>query len=321
MSDHTPDQITLDRESFNELILSSHNELKRQRRSRWAMFGIKLSLFAGVVGMAYMTSQAKIADSLSNPNKDHVAVVEVYGAIAAGQLADADRLTPALHRAFQSPTSKAVAIRINSPGGSPVHAGRLFAEVNKLKALHPDKTVYSVIEDIGASAAYYIAASADKIYVDQASMVGSIGVITEGFGYDSIMEKVGVERRVLQAGKFKALLDPYAPANDGVTEHWQAMLDEVHDQFIAAVKEGRGDRLNLELEPDLFEGLIFTGHRSVELGIADSLGSLNDISREEVGAINIVDYTPAPDLLKSITGQASATMSAMFATLTTPSLR
>ena len=255
-----------------------------------------------------------------------VAILPIVGSLvnrgawigASSGLVSYEGIAAQLREAETDPDVRAILLDIDSPGGE---ATGMFAAAKLVSAVNKTKPVVAFVNDVAASAAYGIASAASEIIVSPTSMVGSIGVITEGFGYDSIMERVGVERRVLQAGKFKALLDPYAPANGGVTEHWQAMLDEVHEQFITAVKEGRGDRLNLDLEPDLFEGLIFTGHRSVELGIADDLGSLNDISREEVGGINIVDYTPTPDLLKSITGQASATLSAMFATMTTPSLR
>lgn len=319
MSDNADEKIELDKKLVTELLQSSHAELRRQRRDRYMGLGFKVLLFVGFFVAAYFVGGASIGSGKGDKHKPHVAFVEVYGPIMSGQLADADRLIPALHEAFNSPLSKAVAIRINSPGGSPVHAGRMYSEINELKAQFPDKPVYAVIEDLGASAAYYIASSADKIYVDQASMVGSIGVITSSFGFDQLMNKVGVERRVLTAGSNKGLMDPYLPLDPKIEGYWKNMLAEIHEQFIQAVKTGRGERLKADT-PEIFSGLVWTGAKSVEIGLADQLGSLPTVSRDTIGEVNTVNYTPPPNLFKHFSNQANALVKAWQLEAATPAL-
>lgn len=319
MSDQKNEKVELDKEIVNDLLSSSLKELRRQKRDRYFGIGFKVVLFFGFFVAAYFVGGANIGFGKGDKNKPHVAFVEVYGPIMSGQLADADRLIPALHEAFQSPLSKSIAIRINSPGGSPVHAGRLYKEINALKKQYPDKPVYAVIEDLGASAAYYIASAADEIYVDQASMVGSIGVITSSFGFNQIMDKVGVERRVLTAGSNKGLMDPYLPLDPKIEGYWKDMLAEIHIQFIDAVKAGRGERLHSET-PEIFSGLVWTGAKSVEIGLADQLGSLQDVSRVTLGEVNIANYTPAPNLLKHFSDQYKASLQALVYEANTPTL-
>lgn len=310
--------VEMDKDLYNNLLLHSIHELNRQRRNRITMWALKVIFVVGFISVAYGLGQGKVSLSAGDKHKPHVAFVEIYGPIMSGQLADADRLIPALHAAFEEPLSKAVALRINSPGGSPVHAGRLYTEINLLQEKYPEKKVYAVIEDLGASAAYYIAAAADEIYVDQASMVGSIGVISSSFGFNEVMEKVGVERRVMTSGTNKALLDPYLPTDPQIERYWQSMLGEIHDQFIRAVKDGRGDRLDPEY-PELFSGLVWTGAKSVEIGLTDGLGSLNSVSREAIDTVNTVNYTPSPDILKSLANQTSAGLTALRYNLNSPS--
>ncbi len=319
MTESAGEKIELDKSLVTDLLQASNAELRRQRRDRYMGFGFKALLFVGFFIAAYFVGGANMGFGKGDRNKPHVAFVEVYGPIMSGQLADADRLIPALHEAFHSPLSKAIAIRINSPGGSPVHAGRMYSEINKLKEQFPDKPVYAVIEDLGASAAYYIASAADNIYVDQASMVGSIGVITSSFGFDQIMNKVGVERRVLTAGSNKGLMDPYLPLDPKIEGYWKNMLGEIHEQFIEAVKAGRGDRLQAET-PELFSGLVWTGAKSVELGLADQLGSLPAVSRDTIGEVNNVNYTPPPNLFKHLSNQSNALIQAWKAEAATPAL-
>ncbi|MFC1354826.1 MAG: S49 family peptidase [gamma proteobacterium symbiont of Clathrolucina costata] len=318
MSDNT-DTVAIDRGLVTELLTHSQKELRRQRRDRYFGIFFKAFLFIGFFVAAFVIGGGGMGAAQGDKHKPHVAFVEVYGPIMSGQLADADRLIPALQEAFKEPLSKAVALRINSPGGSPVHAGRLYNEINELQKQYPDKPVYAVIEDMGASAAYYIASAADKIYVDQASMVGSIGVITAGFGYDKIMEKVGVERRVLTSGTNKALLDPYSPADPKVQAYWKTMLAEIHEQFISAVKAGRGDRLHTET-PDLFSGLVWTGAKSIEIGLSDGLGSMASVSRDTIGGVNMVNYTPPPDFLKQLSNKTHAELTALKYELSIPTL-
>lgn len=313
------DTIQIERALIKELLLTSHNELKRQRRGRIFNWLLKGFFFVGLFAMAYFFGQNPMGFGEGDRHKPHVAFVEIYGPIMSGQLADADRLIPALQEAFNDPLSKAVALRINSPGGSPVHAGRLYHEINELQKQYPSKPVYAVIEDLGASAAYYIASAADKIYCDQASMVGSIGVISEGFGYTDIMAKLGVERRVLTSGENKALLDPYLPVSNEVQSYWKKMLSDIHQQFIDAVKAGRGERLHLNT-PGLFSGLVWTGAKSIDVGLADNLGSLMSVSRDTLGEVNLVNYTPSPDFLKQLASTTHAQLASMKYEMLTPTL-
>ncbi|MBX2807156.1 MAG: S49 family peptidase [Cellvibrionaceae bacterium] len=319
MSTEKKDTVAIDRSLAEQLLLFPHHELKRQRRNRALNIAIKMLLVIGFVFSAYFLGSANIGAKEGDKHSPHLAFIEVYGTIMSGQLADADRLIPALHKAFKDPLAKAVALRINSPGGSPVHAGRLYSEINQLRAQYHNKPVYAVIEDIGTSAAYYISSAADFIYVDQASMVGSIGVISASFGFTGLMEKLGIERRVLTSGANKNPLDPYLPMDLGVKHYWEDMLAEVHQQFIQAVKTGRSDRLQLDY-PDLFSGLVWTGAKSIDIGLADQLGSLASVSRDTIGVVNTVNYTPSPDFFRQLTSRAHAQLGAFTQQLRMPSL-
>ena len=218
----------------------------------------------------------------------HTAVVEVKGEIAAGADASAEFVNAALRAAFEDSGSKAIVLLINSPGGSPVQAGMMNDEILRLKAKY-NKPVYAVVEESCASAAYYVAVSADKIFVDKASIVGSIGVLMDGFGFTGLMNKLGVERRLLTAGENKGFLDPFSPQSDKQRAYAQGMLDQIHQQFIAVVKAGRGERL--KETPETFSGLFWSGQQAVELGLADQLGNLDYVAREVVKAEEVIDYT------------------------------
>ncbi len=218
----------------------------------------------------------------------HTAVVEIKGEIASGADASAEFVNAAMRSALEDSGSKALVLLINSPGGSPVQAGMINDEILRLKALH-QKPVYAVVEETCASAAYYIAAAADEIYVDKASLVGSIGVLLDGFGFTGTMEKLGVERRLLTAGANKGMLDPFSPMSPEQREHAQEMLDTIHQQFITVVQEGRGKRLHATA--DTFSGLFWTGQQAVAMGLADQLGSLDSVARDIVQAEDIIDYT------------------------------
>jgi protease IV len=218
----------------------------------------------------------------------HTAVIEIDGEIGPKQEASAEFVVAAAKAAFEDDGAQAVVLLINSPGGSPVQAGIINDELRRLKARYK-KPLYAVVEESCASAAYYIAASADRIFVDKASIVGSIGVLMEGFGFVGLMEKLGVERRLLTAGENKGFLDPFSPQTDRHREHAQQMLDQVHKQFIDVVRAGRGKRL--KEAPELFSGLFWTGQQAVELGLADQLGNLDFVAREVVKAEELVDYT------------------------------
>ena len=224
----------------------------------------------------------------ATPSLSHTALVEIKGEISSESEASADAVVSAMRNAFEDHGAKAVVLLINSPGGSPVQAGIINDEIRRLKAKH-DKPVYAVVEEACASAAYYIAAAADNIYVDKASIVGSIGVLMDGFGFTGLMDKLGVERRLMTAGENKGFLDPFSPQTAKQRAYAQAMLDQIHKQFIGVVRQGRGKRL--KETPEMFSGLFWTGEQAIELGLADQYGNLEYVAREVVKAEDIVDYT------------------------------
>ncbi|MDP2219753.1 MAG: S49 family peptidase [Hydrogenophaga sp.] len=238
--------------------------------------------------------EQQAADSVSTSIRTpHTAVIEIRGEIASGAQASASNVVSSLVSAFEDPGAQAIVLLIDSPGGSPVQAGIINDEITRLKALH-NKKVYAVVEETCASAAYYIAAAADDIYVDKASLVGSIGVLMDGFGFTGLMEKLGIERRLMTAGENKAMLDPFSPQDDAQRAYIQTMLGEIHTQFITVVKQGRGTRL--KETPDTFSGLVWSGQQAVTMGLADGLGSLDFVAREIVKAADIVDYTQRENL-------------------------
>ncbi|WP_200242972.1 S49 family peptidase [Thiohalocapsa halophila] len=272
--------------------------LREQRRSRrWGVI-FRMGILAYLVLLVVTYYADGFGESLS-AGLEHTALVEVEGIIAPEASASADRIITGLRKAFEADQAKAVILRINSPGGSPVQAGYVFDEIRRLREKHPDKKVYAVGVDACASGAYYIAAAADEIYVDQATLIGSIGVRLDGFGFQQAMEELGIQRRLLTAGDRKALLDPFSPLAEQDRAFLQGLLDNIHTQFIDAVKTGRGDRLNGGDE--LFSGLFWTGQESVDLGLSDGIGSSSYVAREIVGAEEIVEYTAARDLLARLT--------------------
>jgi protease-4 len=297
--------VAAERASGLELALERvAGELLRQRKSerRWrlvfrsAWFG--LAVVVAVAGLAH-----RIAPS--PPSTPHTALVELRGEIAAETDANAEALVAALKSAFEDSAAQAVVLRINSPGGSPVQSGIVNDEIRRLKAKH-HKKVYAVVEEMCASGAYYIAVAADEIYVDKASIVGSIGVLMDGFGFTGLMDKLGVERRLLTAGENKAMLDPFSPVNEKHLRLAKAMLDQIHRQFIAVVKEGRGDRL--KETPDTFSGLFWNGEEAVKLGLADGLGNLDWVARELVKAEEVVDYTPRDNVAERLAKRFGASI-------------
>jgi protease-4 len=260
--------------------------LKEQRRARlWGIF-FKLLTFAYITVIILLAIDWKGAGEVSGK---HTALVEVNGVIAPGTDSSADRVTTALQAAFKDKNTQGVVVRINSPGGSPVQAQNIYDEMRRLRKSHPAIPLYAVVEDLCASGGYYVAVGADRIYVGKSSIVGSIGVRMDSFGVTGLMEKLGVERRLLTAGENKGFLDPFLPVDEKQKQHAQAMLQDIHQQFIGVVREGRGKRL--KETPDMFSGLIWTGQKSLELGLADAYGSLDYVAREVVKAENIVDYT------------------------------
>jgi protease IV len=278
-----------EREQLQSLLHAGIKERRSARRwnifFRLLTFSVVIAIFA--VSMGWIG--AKTGDELTGP---HTAVVRLEGAISAGGEADASTLIEGLTAAFNDKNTKAVILQANSPGGSPVQAGMMADEIARLKKLHPKIPFYVVIEEICASGCYYAAAGADKIYADKASMVGSIGVLMDGFGFSGVMEKLGVERRLLTAGANKGFLDPYSPMSQGQRDKAQVMLDEIHQQFIGVVKAGRGNKL--ADSPDLFSGLVWSGAASIKMGLVDGLGSVDSVARDVVKAKDIVDFTPRP---------------------------
>jgi len=282
-----------ERATLEKLLLATLAEQRAQRR--WRTF-VRLAWLAFFV-LIFVTAIGRSAPGAAK-TKSHTALVEVTGEIAAGAEANADAVVSGLRAAFEESSAQAVVLRVNSPGGSPVQAGIINDEIRRLKARH-SKPVYVVVDEVCASAAYYIAAGADRIFVDKASMVGSIGVLIDGFGFTGLMEKIGVERRLLTAGENKGFLDPFSPQTERQRAYAQQMLDQVHQQFITVVRAGRGDRL--KESPELFSGLFWTGQQAVEMGLADQLGNLDYVAREVVKAEDVIDYTRRENPLDRLT--------------------
>jgi len=277
--------------------------LRQQRRElRWRWIWRTVWI---LIALSVLWGTLHSMPSSSAPSAPHTALVEVRGEIAGDTDANADNLTTALRSAFEDEGAQAVVIRLNSPGGSPVQAGLVNDEIRRLKALHKKK-VYAVCEEMCASAAYYIAVGADEIYVDKASMVGSIGVLMDGFGFVGIMDKAGVERRLLTAGANKGMLDPYSSRNPQHEAFAQAMLDQIHEQFIAVVRQGRGK--GLRETPETFSGLFWNGQEAVKLGLADHLGSLDILARDVIKAEDIIDYTLKENLAERLAKRFGAAL-------------
>ncbi|HUL95786.1 MAG TPA: S49 family peptidase [Usitatibacter sp.] len=287
--------------------------LDEQRRARqWgALFKLLWFILAFLIIAAWLGWVGRADnDSIATTGK-HTALVELEGVIAPDGRASADKIIKGLDRAFRDSNTQGVVLRINSPGGSPVQAGYINDEMKRLRAKYPGTPLYVVVEDLCASGGYYVAAGADRIYVDKASLVGSIGVIISSFGFTGAMDKLGIERRAYTAGENKDLLDPFAPENPAQKAHVQKMLDEIHQQFIKVVREGRGKRL--KETPEMFSGLIWTGERSVELGLADGFGSLDSVARDVIKAEKVVDFTPKENVFEQLSGRLGASFGAAFA--------
>ena len=283
--------------------------LKEQRRRR------RWGVFFKFVGVAYFGAFLWAVWSGRNPDgaidgSAHTAVIEIQGIISTNSQASAERINTALRQAFKNRGTKGVILKINSPGGSPVQAGQIYDEIKRLKATNPEIPVYAVVEELCASGGYYVAAAADRIYVDKASLIGSIGVIMDGFGFTGAMEKIGVERRALTAGDNKAFLDPFQPAVPGQVEFAKAMLADIHAQFIDAVRKGRGKRLHET--PEIFSGLIWTGTKGIELGLADATGSVRSVARDVIKAETIRDYTERESVFERIARRFGSTAASAF---------
>jgi protease-4 len=275
-----------ERQALEKLAFAS---LQEQRRARqWTIF-FRLLTFVFLFVLLFSAMGWFNKAEVPSTGK-HTGLVELRGVIAVGADTDAERVIEGLRQAFKDHNTQGVILRINSPGGSPVQAGYINDEIRRLRAKYPQIPLYAVVEDICASGGYYAAAAADKIYVDKASIVGSIGVLMDGFGFTGSMEKLGVERRLLTAGENKGFLDPFSPVNAAQKEYAQKMLNEIHQQFIGIVRHGRGKRL--KETPDMFSGLVWSGEQSVQLGLADGLGNADYVAREVIKAENIINFTP-----------------------------
>src|SRR5438477_12119768 len=294
-----------------ELVTKLANEalLEQRKRRRWGIF-FKLLTFAYVTFLLIvMVDWSSRADLTGG--KKHTAMVELSGLIAPGTDASAEKVNASLQAAFKDKNTQGVIVRINSPGGSPVQAQTIYDEMRRLRKKYPDIPLYAVVEDICASGGYYVAAAADRIYVGRASIVGSIGVLMNGFGFTGLMDKLGVERRLITAGDNKGMLDPFSPLREKDKDYINVLMKDMHEQFIGAVREVRGKRL--KETPDMFSGLIWTGEKSVELGLADGYGSLDSVARDVIKAEDIVDYTQKEGIAEKVAKRFGASMASSFA--------
>ena len=286
----TDDPQNWERKLIEKLVMGLFQEQRKNRR--WSLI-FKGLMFAYLL-MLFIIYMPDSGDSGVSIGK-HTALVDINGVIAADAEANADSIITGLRAAFKNKGTAGVIIRINSPGGSPVQAGYINDEIVRLRKIHPDIPLYAVIGDICASGGYYIAAAADDIYADKASIVGSIGVLMDGFGFVDAMHKLGIERRLITAGEHKGFLDPFSPMNNQEKEHIKMLLGNIHKQFIDVVKRGRGDRL--AVNDELFSGLVWSGEESVGLGLIDGLGNSSYVAREVIGVEKIVDFTQREPLL------------------------
>ena len=291
-----------EREVLEKLAFSMLKEHKRNRF--WSVLFKSLTFV--FLFLVLFSALNWIGEGSGNSAVDHTALIDIQGEIGVGADVTADSVITSLHDAYDNKHTKGIILRINSPGGSPVQAGIINDEIKRERKLHPTIPVYAVVEDVCASGGYYIAVAADKIYVDKASIIGSIGVLMDGFGFTGIMEKVGVERRLMTAGVNKAMLDPFSPVNPKHKALAQIMLNEVHQQFIAVVREGRGDRL--KETPETFSGLFWSGESGIKMGLADALGSSDFVAREVIKQENVVDFTTHEGLADRVAKKFGASL-------------
>ncbi len=301
MTDPTPNW---ERDVLEKVALSAVQEQRRARR--WGIF-FKALGFLYLTFILVMISGGLKGDV--NKMGKHTALIDLQGVIASDQ-ANADMMITGLQEAFENKNTQGVIMRINSPGGSPVQAGQINDEIRRLRALHPKIPFYVVVDDVCASGGYYIAVAAEKIYVDKASLVGSIGVLMDGFGFTQTMDKLGVERRLITSGTNKGFLDPFSPTDPQQVEYAKHMLEEIHAQFIQVVRQGRGKRL--KETPETFSGLIWSGQKSIELGLTDGFGSVESVARDVIKAEEIVDFTPQEGLADRLIGKFGIAMASLF---------
>ena len=310
MADKT-DEPNWERKVLEKLALESIAEQRKRRR--WGIF-FKLLGFGYLLVLFGVAGEWRVTHSVSEEDP-HTALVEMNGVIQAKGDANAENVNSALQAAFESKGTKGVVLKINSPGGSPVQAGMIRDEIVRLRKKYPAIPLYVVVEDVCASGGYYVAAAADKIFVDKASIVGSIGVLMDGFGFTGTMDKLGVERRLLTAGSNKGFLDPFSPQSQEQKAYAVSMLNEIHQQFIDVVKQGRGKRL--KETPETFSGLMWSGAKSIELGLADAYGTTDSVARDVIKAENILDYTVSPSFADKFAQRFGASMANSAASMLT----
>lgn len=296
-----------EREVLERLMFATLREQRDARR--WKIFFRLLWVLLFLAFLAAIWGGGKSADKAMSTR--HTALVTLRGVIDADGDASAEKVNASLLAAFKDSGSAAVVMRVNSPGGSPVQAGIINDEIKRLRVTYPDKPFYVVVDEMCASGGYYVAAAADRIFVDKASIVGSIGVLSDGFGFTGAMEKLGVERRLQTAGKNKGIGDPFSPISDEQKAHLQAMLDDIHAQFIKVVRDGRGTRL--KETPDTFSGLFWTGEQSIALGLADDYGTVDSVARDVVKAEDVVDYTEKQSISERLARRFGSQVGASFA--------
>lgn len=308
-----------EREVLEKVALAAINEQTRARR--WSVFFKSLTfLYIGILMFAVMYSDVKKEITVDGSGKGHTAVIDIVGLIADGKEVTAKNVIKSLRAAVKDKNTKGIILRSNSPGGSPVQSAYIYDEIRSIKKANPKLPIYAVVSDICASGCYYIASASDKIFVSPASLIGSIGVLMDGFGFVETMKTVGIERRLLTAGTHKAMLDPFSPSKPEETQYIQALINQVHQQFITAVKQGRGNRL--KDNPDIFSGLVWTGEESIKMGIADAYGSDNSVAKEQIGAEKLVDFTESEEFFDKLVGKMGSTFAhAINSMLQTPSLR
>ena len=291
-----------ERQLLEKIALASLNELKAKRR--WGIF-FKLAGLAYLVAVLVLVVDWGASEKLVD-NK-HTALINIRGTIDATGDASAEKINGALQSAFENKGTAGIIIRINSPGGSPVQSGIVYDEIRRLRTKYPDIALYAVVEDMCASGGYYIASAADKIFVDKASIIGSIGVLMDGFGFTQAMDRLGVERRLLTAGENKGFLDPFSPQDVKQKQHAQVLLEEIHKQFIEVVRQGRGNRL--KESPEMFSGLMWTGAQGVKLGLADDFGTVDSVARDLIKVENILDYSVKENIAERFAKRLGADVS------------
>lgn len=287
-----------ERELVEKLAFAAVKEQTKARR--WGIF-FKALMFAYLFAIFGITMYPKIENEMSDKKEGHTAVIDVFGEIGQGKETNADTVIEGLRNAIKDKNTKGIILQANSPGGSPVQSSYIYDEISKIKKEHPEMPIYTVVSDICASGCYYLASASDKIFVNQASLIGSIGVIMNGFGFVNVMEKLGVERRLLTAGEHKAMLDPFSPSKEDENQYMQNLINQVHQQFIRSVREGRGERL--KEQSDIFSGLVWTGEEGVKKGLVDGFGSADYVAREIIHAKKRINFTPQERFLERLSGK------------------